>query len=227
VEGSEYAALVAAATEGQTIGIVSTLELTATLAVTLALAGACGTRPTTGSVQGDVYVVTRTGELNRAAGGQVRLVRYSDTLRADMERVCATYGERLMASLRVKRDLSDSAATLDAETRSGLRAVLRGATLRTVPTGATGHYRFADVGSGGFALWAETELGDHHYTWWVPIRISPGDSLTRDLDNGVEADARLYCSEDRRAVVRAILMEDSARRAGSASAWDSRPGRPR
>lgn len=204
-----------------------TLKRAATLTVTLALAGACGTRPTTGSVQGDVYVVTRTGELKRAAGGQVRLIRYSDTLRANMERVCAAYGERLMASLRVRRDLSDSVATLDAQTRNGVRAILRRATLRAVPTGANGHYRFAGVASGGFALWAETDLGDHHYTWWAPIHISPGDSLTWDLDNGVETDARLYCGEDRMAVVRAILMEDSARRAGSPSAWDSPPGTPR
>ena len=88
-----------------------------------------------------------------------------------------------------------------------------GAMAQAAPTGVNAHYRFADVAPGAYILWAETQIGDHHYTWWAPIRVAPGDSLSRDLDNSVEANAELYCGEERVAVLRTVLAEDSARRA--------------
>ena len=90
---------------------------------------------------------------------------------------------------------------------------MRGATVRAAPTGVNGRYRFAGVTPGAYVLWAETEIGDHHYTWWTRIHVSPGDSLTRDLDNSVEVDAQVYCDQEVVAVARTLVAEDSARRA--------------
>jgi len=55
------------------------------------------------------------------------------------------------------------------------------------------HYRFDQVTPGRYVLWAQTVIGDNHYTWWAPTVVSAGDSLKKDLDNSSEADASVHC----------------------------------
>jgi hypothetical protein len=45
----------------------------------------------------------QNGDVKRAAGNAVHLVRQSDTLTADMRRTCTTYGERLLPAIRALR----------------------------------------------------------------------------------------------------------------------------
>jgi hypothetical protein len=77
--------------------------------------------------------------------------------------------------------------------RAQMASVLVGAKVNESATGVNAHYQFTGLAPGRYVLWAETEIGDQHYTWWAPIALAAGDSAKKDLDNSSEADHLVYC----------------------------------
>jgi len=180
----------------------------------------CDTKKQTATVQGDVYLVTQSGDVKRAAGNTVRLLAESDSLHLAIARACSTFatdGAEMYARSqwfnRQSRQalnnndldrsakltdawgklLEDSLPSLRARSRLRIDSILLQRAVAEAPTGVNAHYRFAEITAGKYVLWTETMIGDNHYTWWAPIVISAGDSLTRDLDNSTEVDASLHC----------------------------------
>ena len=181
------------------------------LGVTVAATVVCHGATRTGSVQGDVYLVMQSGDVKRGSGNEVRLVRTSDTLHADMERVCQRYADRLLPVWRRVGSEPDSAVALEHDAREAMRTVLLGATVARAPTGINAHYRFVGVPPGAYVLWAETDIGERHYTWWTPVTVGASGSLTKDLDNSGEADARVYCGAARADVIQKVAAEVQAK----------------
>jgi hypothetical protein len=165
-----------------------TVILATLIIAELALAGCHGVPPTA-RVKGDVYLVMQNGDVKRGAGNEVRLVRNPDSLRPAIDRICSQYADHLLLVWRK----TDSAVALERQTREAMRSLLLGATVGRASTGINAHYHLDSVPPGKYALWAETDIGDRHYTWFVPVTVAPSDSLTKDLDNSAEADAHVYC----------------------------------
>jgi len=71
-------------------------------------------------------------------------------------------------------------------------------------TGINAHYRIDNVPAGRYILWAETMIGDNAYTWWAPVVIAGGYSVSKDLDNSTEAHSALYCGHVRDSLAPAL-----------------------
>jgi hypothetical protein len=176
-------------------------------------------QPKYARLQGDVYLVMKSGDVKRGAGNVVHLLADRETLSQDMSRVCETELRHLLSvrhrsgpasehHLMMPVDpsqVTDSALLIRLVSRAAMEAVLTGATMATSPTGVEGHYQFDSLRAGRYVLWATTDIGAHHYTWWAGILVAAGDSLRHDLDNASEADARINCD----AYVDSALTVDS------------------
>jgi hypothetical protein len=136
----------------------------------------CAGKPKAASVGGDVYLLMQNGDVKRGAANTVRLLADSASLRQAMDGVCP-----------------GSETTPEAKVRAQMAAVLLGAKVAESATGVNAHYQFTGLAPGQYVLWAETEIGDHRYTWWAPIALAAGDSAKKDLDNSTEADHLVYC----------------------------------
>ena len=177
---------------------------------------ACTGRPKTASVGGDLYLLMQNGDVKRGAGNTVRLLGDSGPLRESMQGVCRWYAEQRygvaalgrralaadMSSLdainraeRLSTQWQDSETAARAGVRVRMMTALIGHKVAEAATGVNGHYQFAGLAPARYVLWAETEIGDHHYTWWAPIALQPGDSVKKDLDNSTESDSLFYCEQ--------------------------------
>src|SRR5712691_6295739 len=59
--------------------------------LSLTLTSACKTRPQTGAIQGDVYLVMQSGDVKRVAGNTVRLLADSASVRGSVAGACSTF----------------------------------------------------------------------------------------------------------------------------------------
>jgi|SRR5437016_93025 len=184
------------------------------LLVLLVSATACAKR--TVSVEGDVYLLMQNGDVKRGASNTVRLLRDTVSLLSARTRVCSTFAEegrelqerskvlyaqvdKVIGTDRFEqvfaraRAVGDSAKLLRAHSRLSIDSIFLKSAVAEAPTGVNAHYHFAGIEPGHYILWAETTIGDNHYTWWAPVVVTAGDSLKKDLDNSTEADATLSC----------------------------------
>ena len=171
-----------------------------------------------GSVQGDVYLVTKAGDVKRAAGNTVYLIPESAgtailspeecTARSQLADVASAGARLATSSARVERlapgeapaGVADTAARRTAvdSTSADSAAARAGAYLRagvqaSAPTGVNAHYQFTGVRPGRYYLLAETEIDSSHYQWLTAVALRPGQRLTRDLDTSVASEGRVYC----------------------------------
>jgi hypothetical protein len=176
--------------------------------------GGCAGKPKTASVGGDVYLLMQNGDVKRGAANTVRLLADSGSLRQGMDRLCRWYAGRrdtLAALGRLSRAWFDSEAILDAAMRGRMTATLVGARVTESATGVNAHFQFTGLTPGRYVLWAETEIGEHHYTWWAPLVLAAGDSAKKDLDNSTEADHFVYCGQYADSVAAAESVATAAR----------------
>ncbi len=159
----------------------------------------------TGSINGDVFLLMQNGDVKRRAGNTVLLLGPADSVLAMRGRICAAYGQQLVASARQGGNPPDVVGQLDT-------ALLR-LTVASSKTGINAHYHFDRVPAGKYILWAETMIGDNNYTWWAPVLVTDGDSVSKDLDNSTEAHVAVYCPQvkDSLAPVLARIVDSLAR----------------
>jgi hypothetical protein len=167
------------------------------LAVLLA---ACASK--SASISGDVFLLMQNGDVKRGAGNTVLLLGPADSVLATRGRVCTAYGEQLLDAARHGGNPADEASASQMVAR--LDTSLVHLTVASSKTGINAHYRIDHVPAGQYILWAETMIGDNAYTWWAPVVVAGGDSVSRDLDNSTEAHAALYCGHVRDSLATAL-----------------------
>lgn len=175
------------------------------------------------SIEGDVYLVTKSGDIKKAAANSVRLIRLSPDLLTKIDDGCTKITDYTKQFLRDKRLFA-----LDSEVAVGLLShgvpsarateALPGAlmaiardstrllgeiatiesnlgaeTIATSPTGVNAHYRFSTVAPGRYLLFASTQIGGAYYQWLTSVSAIEGQPLVRDLDNSVLNDSLFYC----------------------------------
>jgi hypothetical protein len=161
---------------------------------TLALAlPACNGKRKTASVSGDVFLLMQNGDVKRGAGNTVLVLGPADSVLAVRGRICAEYGQQLIAAARQGNATSDEA--LASHMMTQLETSLVHLAVASSKTGINAHYRIERVPPGRYILWAQTVIGDNPYTWWAPVVTPGGDSVSKDLDNSTEAHAAVYCGE--------------------------------
>jgi hypothetical protein len=134
----------------------------------------------TASIEGDVYLTLRNGQLSKVAAATVRLVRADST--ASAKQKC---GDGARVSDRKRLDSLDAAFT----------NALIGGTVQSSKTGMQAHYKLDSIAPGSYALWVETRLAIS-YSWLVPVTVALGHSQTVDLDNSNVTPGVFYCMKD-------------------------------
>lgn len=171
-----------------------------------------------GSIEGDVYLVMKSGDTKKGAGRTIYLVRDSDSLHQRLLRICAepapvdsidrraaVLHDSALAAIRARNPqlmkqlaIRERATVLSRDSVkirriAAFRLEVLAAAVDSVGTGMNAHYRFSRVSPGKFILFAEWTIADNAYQWWSPIVLAAGQSMTRDLDNSSEANNNLYC----------------------------------
>src|SRR5262249_8684910 len=142
---------------------------TVSLALGAALAlGACGSRP--GTVVGDAYIVTASGQEVSLGGMPVRLIPEAEAIDTLLEKACPRPRYR-----RAEPETLDSAAYAGAWRHRA--EILSPRVTRTVSADRAAHFAFDTVTPGRYRLWADTSYGGTRWTWLAPVRVQAGDTL--------------------------------------------------
>ena len=138
----------------------------------LALA-ACKADTRPGTVVGDAYIATETGQEVNMAGLPVGLVPESEPLDSLLAALCP---RRADAAQPV-----DSAAQAGAWRRRGQLLASRAA--KRARTDAAAHFRLEGVAPGKYRVWGDTTYGGTHWTWLAPVTVAAGDTAKVALSN--------------------------------------------
>jgi len=165
----------------------------------------------TATLSGDMYLTMQDGDIHRIAGTPIALVstdaarsaklRCGETADVDSAFMRAVRSFATPDSLDKRRSLgdrhkamwaaNDSADKVHGALARAIRAALDSAVLYLGSTNVDGHYRFAGVRPGDYALFAQTTVGDRVYGFLVPVAIGGADS-SKDLNNTTAGTA--YCN---------------------------------
>ncbi len=165
-----------------------------------------------GSIEGDVFLLVKSGEIKRAAAGTVGLVP-RNRVKSGWAEMCARYDaiwdasskrdslERLSVSsdsrdqLALANRISAQLDSLLLETNQ-LKIQSMIGSGRSAPTGIKAHYRFPRVKPGRYVLFSSMMLGEALMTWVVPVTIQPGKRFAIDLDNNNVQKGAPSCGEE-------------------------------
>lgn len=152
------------------------------------------------SIEGDVYLLNKLGEIKKGAAGTVALARPGAKLEEVYRAACQQQAAEKKAYLdefkaRPKPATTDPDVMLKAmdadiarvakhenAKRDQLLTTLIEASLKA-PTGMNAHYTFKRVPPGSYYLLSLMHLGDLSYAWIVPVTLKGGQALQSDLDN--------------------------------------------
>jgi hypothetical protein len=153
-----------------------------------------------GSIEGDIYLLNKQGEVKKGAAGRVGLALPGPRLEAIYRAACsAQHAEELsfLAEQRAipKPSIDDPGVRIEAINagvdrmtaqenmqREKMFATLIDAGLSS-PTGINAHFSFSKVPPGTYYLLSVMRLGDLAYGWVVPVTVKARQSLHIDLDN--------------------------------------------
>lgn len=160
-----------------------------------------------GVVQGDVFVLTKGGELRRGAGVSVSLIARDSTWRATVLPRCESAAEasRYLTGPyadSVQREIVDAERRKDRIASISLRgrqrallkewiemfaadmdAITSRLTARTVQTNIEARYRFEGVAAGDYFLAATWSVGDEKVNWRVPVTMTGQAVAVVDLNH--------------------------------------------
>ena len=152
------------------------------------------------SIDGDVYLLNKLGEVKKGAAGTVGLALPGPRLEAIYRAACAAQHAEETSFLAEQRAVpkpstDDPAAHIEAINagvdrmtaqenmqREKMFATLIDAGL-TSPTGINAHFSFSKVPPGTYYLLSVMHLGDLAYGWVVPVTVKARQTLRIDLDN--------------------------------------------
>ena len=187
--------------------ILSVLAMSAAILPAQRSKPVAGTRSAT--LEGDVYLMMKSGDLKKAAGQTVYLLRLAPETQGAIALACKTTVDAHEVSVA---RVAKAQASLEQAQRENMKAEVQldlardltaaQLSLKEVPqrvdeetfldvsrsrvdsakTGINAHYRFANLRPGRYILFAQWPIGDHSYEWWVPVDLKPGRSIV-DLDH--------------------------------------------
>lgn len=186
------------------------LRVAGAVAVALAALGSSPLGAQTATVEGDVYLVTRGGDVKKGAAREVALIPANAALADDWEALCGEQEQtsRTFTELpepetveETERRVSELLALFAAQGQERA-AIVRKAAVATAPTGMDAHYE-VEVAPGLYLLFAEMTLPaanqvrgisvpDNTHRWLVPITLEPNESLRLDLDNKNLMESRAF-----------------------------------
>ena len=159
----------------------------------------------TASLQGDVYVLTQSGEVKKGAANTVYLVALplKQSFRDQFDSLCVIHNatfrdwtkqnsERIIAAINSQKNslidatMASTLAHIDtvkqqqSEWRNRLVSYQ---SAFTSPTGVNAHYAFTNIPPGSYLLVASMSLLARYYEWYVPVTLSAGGLVTVDLDS--------------------------------------------
>lgn len=147
--------------------------------------------PPRGSIEGDVYLLTRGGDTKKGAGLTVHLLRFANAGQIDKTAApCAAYQADAKEFRDQQLSLGSDASTPEAQRYlrqrremavSQVRDVLTSRTVAEASSGMNAHYRFSGLRAGVYALWAEMSLGTNDYAWFVPVVLKAGQARALTL----------------------------------------------
>lgn len=171
-----------------------------------------------GVIEGDVYLLMRSGDVRKGAGLAVHLIRDPDAVSALLTANCDQYRPRYadLEHLQTKRQqevtdnigrsTSDFQQALDNQRRAygqmtelfdsttaSADRILLAASLTSVNSGVNAHFKFENVPAGSYGLWTQFPIGEHSYQWFIPLRLVAGQHLVRDLDTDSMNREVVYC----------------------------------
>lgn len=170
--------------------------------------------PSRGTIEGDVYLVMKSGDTKRGAGRMVLLLKDSPSLQASMHAACLQYALRVAPLVTWKRALEDSAAhasdslyaliarstrvdrgiqALKDEAVDSIVAAIAANLVDSTSAGMSAHYVFEGVRAGRYVLYSQWQIADYGYRWWAPIAVAAGRRVRRDLDNSSELGTSIFC----------------------------------
>jgi hypothetical protein len=142
-----------------------------------------------GSIEGDVYLLNKLGDVKKGAAGTVGLVSPGPRSDSALLTACATL-ERESKVLTAVIDTSHAPVdgkiavlTSFMDRQYAERIATLAAAGRTSPTGMNAHYEFTAVPAGRYYLVSSMAMGDETKAWLVPVLIKRGQHLRVDLDN--------------------------------------------
>ncbi|MGI8497333.1 MAG: hypothetical protein ACR2OG_07115 [Gemmatimonadaceae bacterium] len=166
----------------------------------------------TASVEGDIYLVTKSADIKRGVANEVALIPVGASVGQKWRLLCdqqASEDAAWKASTdSVASSLTDIPAKI-AYLKGNIRrisesvdrrrlarvAMLKSAALALSPTGVNAHYRFDRVPPGNYGLFAEMVLDDTPYHWYYRVVLRPGDAQHVDLDNSRLLDGHFSCDD--------------------------------
>jgi hypothetical protein len=190
--------------------------------------------PAVSSIQGDVFLMMKSGDTKRGAGLTIYLLPDSAAMQAvdsgcaSVKRAMAALGDSLESAYDSLEKASNAAqraliadilserkrAEWDKRTMAQMASLAKGAVARkrarseamsmmnsvirrtatdSATTGLNAHYSFARVAAGTYIIFGSWSIAENDYAWWSELELSPGQNITRDLDNATERSRTLYC----------------------------------
>lgn len=184
----------------------------------LALLTACAPK---GQVEGDVFYLSKGGDVKHGAGLTVELLR-SDSLLPALDENCRRYRTKY-APLECQMNPAAPCTTftrsadwhepfrqadsLWASTMLRADSIIATRVVRRTNSGANSHYLFTEVPSGEYFIFTRWGVGvqdtsadmpltaglpEHLYQWLSPVDVR-GAKLKLDLDTDGESGGRIYC----------------------------------
>jgi hypothetical protein len=146
------------------------------------LAG-CGGEKAPGMVVGDAFLAQNIDQQVNLAALPVHLLRTEEALDSTLAPLCP---RRASAAAPPP----PQAWARGWEVR---KTILRPLVLRSVVTNGQAQFAIDSVPPGRYLLWADTVLSEKRWTWLVPIRMEPGDTLRLNLTNDNPDENPLRC----------------------------------
>jgi len=150
------------------------------------------------SIEGDLYLLTQSGDVRAGAANEVALIprvaavaeRWSALCREQDETFQALNAQldaRLAATPRADQlrvGQANLAELLAAARRHGDERdiLIRSMAVARAGTGMQAHFRM-EAPPGSYWLFAKMNLGEVPYVWFVPVVMRDGESIRLDLDN--------------------------------------------
>jgi hypothetical protein len=181
--------------------LISVFVVAPATAVTQNASGPAVTRSSaSGQIEGDLCLVSQSGEIKRGAANEVVLLRAPIDLAARFTELCAAQRAKFRqaneADSIAREQITDASAKIQAidatieRIRAGAKqsrvehiALIKSAAFRTAPTGMNAHYAFENVAPGSYILFATMPLGDEMHSWFLPVTVTTGSQVKQDLDN--------------------------------------------
>lgn len=165
------------------------------------------------TIEGDVYLLMKSGDTKRGSGRIVQLVPLAGEFAEAKAKLCTAmtsridyllgpYADSVNTEIAAAQKKRDRIAVLSFEGKRDVLLRQLNDSARTLlldlmqkhATGTTGsgmnaHFVFSGVQPGRYAIYSEWTISDNEYAWWAPVSVLQGARLVRDLDNSVEISA--------------------------------------